>query len=62
MYGGGRCFAAWVTKARTFVLQEIAHACTAGQHQLGDILDDFGLILGRKGREPFREALDGKST
>lgn len=44
----------WV---RTFVLEEIAHAGAPGEDELGHILDDLGLLLGRQGGEPFGEAL-----
>lgn len=44
----------------TFVLQEVAHARATGQDQLGDVLDDLGLFLRRKGGEPFGEALRGQ--
>lgn len=43
--------------ARTFVLEEVAHPSPPSQDQLGDVLDDLGLLLGRERREPFCEAL-----
>ena len=44
-------------KQRTFVLKKVAHARASSEHELRDILDDLGLVLGREGGEPFRQAL-----
>lgn len=46
-----------MTTTLTFVLEEIAHARAPSQHELRDILNDLGLVLGREGGEPFRQAL-----
>ena len=40
----------------TFVLEEVAHAGSAGEDELRDVLDDLGLVLGRQGGEPFGKA------
>ena len=37
----------------TFILQEIAHAGTAGEDELRDVLDDFGLVLGCERGKPL---------
>jgi hypothetical protein len=37
-----------------FVFEEVAHFGSSGKDQLSDVLDDFGLLLLRKGDEPFR--------
>ena len=41
----------------TFILEEVAHARTAGEDELGDVLDDFGLVFGRERGEPLGQAL-----
>lgn len=41
----------------TFVLEEVAHARAAGEDELRDVLDDFGLVLGCERGEPLGEAL-----
>ena len=41
---------------QTLVFEEVAHACAAGKHELGDVLDDLGLLLRRHRHEPFRKA------
>lgn len=41
----------------TFVLEEVAHAGAAGEDELGDVLDDFGFVLGRECGEPLGQAL-----
>lgn len=46
---------------RTSVFEEVTHACAAGEDELGDVLDDFGLVLGRQGGEPFSETLSSVS-
>ena len=38
------------------VLQEITHSRTTSQDELGDVLHDLGLRLGRHGCEPFGKA------
>ena len=40
--------------SRTFVFEEIAHASASREHELRDVFDDFRLVLGREGGEPFR--------
>ena len=40
-----------------FIFKEVAHACSPGEDELGDIFDDLGLVFGRKGSEPFCKAL-----
>lgn len=55
------------SQEHTFILQEVAHAGATRQNQLGHILDDFGLFLGRESGEPFGKALrrnkiDGQSV
>jgi hypothetical protein len=37
----------------TFVLEEVAHARAAGEDQLRDVLDDFGLVFGCERGEPL---------
>lgn len=37
----------------TFIFKKIAHSCASGENKLRDIFDDFGLLLGREGDEPF---------
>jgi hypothetical protein len=37
----------------TFILQEVAHAGAAGEDELRDVFDDFGLVLGCERGEPF---------
>jgi hypothetical protein len=37
----------------TFVLEEVAHARAAGEDELRDVLDDFGLVFGCEGGEPL---------
>lgn len=46
----------------TFVFQKIAHPRPAGQHQLGHILDDLGLLLGGESGEPLGEALERRKS
>ena len=41
----------------TFIFQEIAHPCPPCQHELRDILNDLGLLLGWKCCEPLRKPL-----
>jgi hypothetical protein len=41
---------------QTFVFKKVAHACAASKYELGDILDDFGLLLGRHRHKPLRKA------
>jgi hypothetical protein len=41
----------------TLVFDEVAHASSPGEHQLGHILDNLGLVLGRQGGEPLGKAL-----
>lgn len=41
----------------TFVFDEVAHARPAGEDELRDVLDDFGLVLRRQSGEPFGQAL-----
>ena len=41
----------------TFVFEKIAHASSTGENELRDVLDDFGLVLGRERGEPFGQAL-----
>lgn len=43
----------------TFVLQEVAHARPTRQDELGDVLDDLGLVLGGERGEPFGQTLGG---
>lgn len=47
----------WMQVKATFVFEEIAHARPARQNQLGHILDNLGLLLGRESGEPLGEAL-----
>jgi hypothetical protein len=37
----------------TFILQEVAHAGTAGEDELRDVFNDLGLVFGGEGGEPF---------
>ena len=37
----------------TFVLEEVAHACAAGEDKLRDVFDDLGLVFGRECGEPL---------
>lgn len=37
----------------TFVLEEVAHARAAGEDELRNVFDDFGLVFGSKCREPL---------
>ncbi len=50
----------WIHKEkrreRTLVFEEVAHACAAGKYELGDVLDDLGLLLGWHRHEPFCKA------
>jgi hypothetical protein len=46
----------------TFVLEEVAHASSTGEDQLGDILDDLCLVLGRECSEPLGQALRRESV
>jgi hypothetical protein len=48
---------ATATDGQTFVLEEIAHARAAGEHELRDVFHDLGLFLGRERREPLGKAL-----
>ena len=41
----------------TSIFEKITHACAAGEDELGDVLDDLGLVLGRESGEPFCETL-----
>lgn len=41
----------------TFILEEIAHPRPARKHELGHILNDLGLLLRRKSREPLGQTL-----
>lgn len=50
-----------VSNSLTLVLEKVAHAGAAGEHQLRDVLDDLGLVLGREGGEPFGQTLRGLS-
>lgn len=54
---GGKGMDRPVDAVRTFVLEEVAHACPPGKDELGDILDNLRLILRGKRGEPFGEAL-----
>ena len=42
-------------RKRTLVFNEIAHARATSEDELGDILDDLGLLLRRHRHEPFRK-------
>jgi hypothetical protein len=37
----------------TLILEEVAHAGAAREDELGDVFDDFGLVLGSERGEPF---------
>lgn len=43
--------------ALTFVLEEVAHPGPSRQDQLGNILDNLGLVLGRQSGKPLGQAL-----
>lgn len=45
------------SKSQTFVFKKVAHPGAPGQDQLGDILDNLGLVLGRQSTKPFRKTL-----
>ena len=49
-------------RSPTFVLKEVAHAGTAGEHELRHIFHDLGLVLGCQCGEPLGEALQLFST
>ena len=40
-------------RVATFVFKKIAHSSASGKDKLRNIFDDLGLLLGRKGNEPF---------
>lgn len=42
---------------RTLVLKKVAHSCAAGENELRNIFDDFGLFFRRKSSEPFCKSL-----
>jgi len=41
---------------QTFVFEEVAHARAASEDELGDVLDNLGLLLGRHRHKPLRKA------
>ena len=51
-----------VRRSPTFVLEEVAHASPAGEHELRDVLHDLGLVFRGKGGEPLGKTLQLFST
>ena len=41
---------------RTLVLEKVAHPCSTGEDELGDVFDDLGFRLGRERLKPFRQS------
>lgn len=45
---------------RTFVFEEVTHAGSSGEDELGDVFNDLGFVFWAEGSEPFCEALSSR--